>query len=158
MNQQKRLPQNFQRILVTLDGSAIAERSLDFLGAVARAPQSIFLLQAIPTPPPANGVPYPQEELAEELQSSREYLAGVCQRLEQEGHLATPLALLGNPVGVILDQIEQESIDLVLMTSHGRTGLSRLLNGSVAEQVCREAGCPVLMIGRASLHDRAESL
>lgn len=54
--------------------------------------------------------------------------------------------LKGSPVIEILDFAEQENIDLIVMASHGRTGLSRLLMGSIAEGVMRKAQCPVLVV------------
>jgi universal stress protein A len=54
--------------------------------------------------------------------------------------------LTGSPAVELLRFAEQESIDLIVMASHGRTGLSRLLMGSVAEAVVRRASCPVLIV------------
>jgi nucleotide-binding universal stress UspA family protein len=52
----------------------------------------------------------------------------------------------GSPVVEILTFAEEENIDLIVMASHGRTGLSRLLMGSIAEGVMRRAHCPVLIV------------
>jgi universal stress protein A len=54
--------------------------------------------------------------------------------------------LTGNPVVEILKFAEGHKIDLIVMGSHGRTGLSRLLMGSIAEGVTRKASCPVLIV------------
>ena len=54
--------------------------------------------------------------------------------------------LTGSPAAQILKLAEQERIDLIVMGSHGRTGLSKLLMGSVAEGVMRKAKCPVLIV------------
>jgi nucleotide-binding universal stress UspA family protein len=87
-------------------------------------------------------------EMAEEArETTAEYL----------GHRAGELQALGIPVTTrtgedvdVADQIleiaQSEGIDLIVMTTHGRTGLSRLLFGSVAESVLRRAGVPVLLI------------
>jgi nucleotide-binding universal stress UspA family protein len=58
--------------------------------------------------------------------------------------------LEGAPVREIVDFAERENIDLIVMGSHGRTGLSRLLMGSVAEGVARRAACPVLIVKQPS--------
>lgn len=50
----------------------------------------------------------------------------------------------GDPAGRIVELAEEENIDLIVMGTHGRTGLKRLLMGSVAEAVVRRAKCPVL--------------
>lgn len=52
----------------------------------------------------------------------------------------------GDPVAEILAEAEESSADLIVMGTHGRTGLGRLLMGSVAEQVVRRASCPVLTV------------
>jgi universal stress protein A len=68
--------------------------------------------------------------------------------------------LLGNPAFEILNFAEAHDVDLIVMASHGRTGLSRLLMGSVAEGVMRRACCPVLIdkqpIGEAELQRAVE--
>jgi nucleotide-binding universal stress UspA family protein len=54
--------------------------------------------------------------------------------------------LVGPPVAELLKLAEREEVDLIVMGSHGRTGFSRLLMGSVAEGVMRRASCPVLIV------------
>jgi universal stress protein A len=54
--------------------------------------------------------------------------------------------LTGDPASEIIEFAKTHGIDLIVMASHGRTGLSRLLMGSVAEVVMRKAGCPVLVV------------
>jgi nucleotide-binding universal stress UspA family protein len=54
--------------------------------------------------------------------------------------------LKGSPIGQIVQFAEREDSDLIIMASHGRTGLWRLLMGSVAEGVMRKAPCPVLVV------------
>lgn len=56
--------------------------------------------------------------------------------------------MVGNPSSVIIDYAESNRIDLIVIPSHGRTGLSRFLLGSVAERVVRFAPCPVLVLRR----------
>jgi nucleotide-binding universal stress UspA family protein len=58
--------------------------------------------------------------------------------------------LLGNPAGAIVHLAEKEAVDMIVMPTHGRTGLVRLLMGSVAEEVVRKAKCPVLTIKAAA--------
>jgi len=52
----------------------------------------------------------------------------------------------GQPYGAILDCAENEQVDLIVMCSHGRTGLSRALIGSVTDKLLRAASCPVLVV------------
>jgi nucleotide-binding universal stress UspA family protein len=52
----------------------------------------------------------------------------------------------GQPFGAIVDCAEKEAVDLIVMSSHGRSGLSRMLIGSVTDKVLRGAPCPVLVV------------
>jgi nucleotide-binding universal stress UspA family protein len=61
--------------------------------------------------------------------------------------------LKGTPVSEITQFAEREHIDLIVMASHGRTGLWRILMGSVAEGVMRKAACPVLIVKQPSHKD-----
>jgi universal stress protein A len=58
--------------------------------------------------------------------------------------------LEGEPTGRIVEFSKRENLDLIVMASHGRTGLSRLLMGSVTEGVTRKAHCPVLVVKQLS--------
>jgi nucleotide-binding universal stress UspA family protein len=68
--------------------------------------------------------------------------------------------LTGSPVTELLDFAERASVDLIVMASHGRTGLSRLLMGSIAEGVLRKARCPVLIVKQPTMEceERARSV
>jgi nucleotide-binding universal stress UspA family protein len=52
----------------------------------------------------------------------------------------------GQPFGAIVDCAEREGVDLIVMSSHGRSGLSRMLIGSVTDKILRGAPCPVLVV------------
>jgi nucleotide-binding universal stress UspA family protein len=54
--------------------------------------------------------------------------------------------ILGSPASAIVHLAERENVDMIVMPTHGRTGLLRLLMGSVAEEVVRKAKCPVLTV------------
>jgi len=67
---------------------------------------------------------------------------------------AQPLVASGDPVSVIVDTATQFAIDMIVMTTHGRRGVSRMLLGSVTERVVRSAPCPVLTV-RFHAHEAA---
>ena len=52
----------------------------------------------------------------------------------------------GQPFGAIVDRAEKEGVDLIVMSSHGRSGLSRMLIGSVTDKILRGGSCPVLVV------------
>lgn len=64
-----------------------------------------------------------------------------------------PVYATGHPAKVVIKTCRSKSIDLVVMTTHGRKGLSHLLHGSVAEAVVRSAPCPVLVLHMNDLRD-----
>jgi nucleotide-binding universal stress UspA family protein len=81
---------------------------------------------------------------------SEEYFQGELDKLER---VSVPVGVRverfvreGDPGGEILRAAQFTNADLIVMGTHGRTGLSRLLMGSVAEQVLRKAPCPVLTV------------
>jgi nucleotide-binding universal stress UspA family protein len=57
--------------------------------------------------------------------------------------------LMGNPASAIVHFAEKEAVDMIVMPTHGRTGLARVLMGSIAEEVVRKAKCPVLIVKSA---------
>ena len=82
-------------------------------------------------------VPVTEIQLREELQD----IAPTDSRLSVERHL-----LEGDPASTLLDFLQDTPVDLIVMGSHGRTGLGRLVMGSVAEELARKASCPVLIV------------
>ena len=93
----------------------------------------------------------PAETTATMLQNARESAEQKVQSLvkagRQQGISCQPLIGEGEIGDVVLDMIRQNGIDLIIVGTHGRRGLKKLLLGSVAEQVFRKAPCPVLTVG-----------
>jgi nucleotide-binding universal stress UspA family protein len=78
---------------------------------------------------------------------TRRVLSALKERLANAGHAAVKLEVLaGDPGHEIADLAAREKAELIVLPSHGRTGLKRLLIGSVAERVVRLAHCPVLVL------------
>lgn len=137
----------FQRILVPLDGSARAEEVLPLAARLARTSgASLFLLRVIP--PPMDTLTYPvgpivlpelQTEIEEALMqiASSELLRGICVRMK---------VLVGNPATLLMQLAQVQRMDLIVMRSHGATGFTRFVLGSVARQVARQSLVPVLVI------------
>jgi nucleotide-binding universal stress UspA family protein len=98
--------------------------------------------------------PWPSEVYLGELPRLREDLVKDAERrmrlclesLEKEGLTATGEVLIGGPSHVIIEQAAAISADLLVMGTHGRTGITHLLIGSVAERVIRHAPCPVFVV------------
>ena len=80
------------------------------------------------------------------IASAEAHLQDLAQRLGKEGLAVTTFVRVGNPVEEINRLAEDEHADLVIMGTHGRTGLQHLLVGSVAERVVRSSKVPVLTV------------
>lgn len=140
----------YERVLVPLDGSELAEAILPFAEQIAGAfDAEVVLLRVVEPLPSAAGIAAGGAGVdaffLRQLETKK-YLAEVAKRLEGRGlRIRTRLAL-GTPAAEITESAKAERADLIAMTTHGRSGLSRAVFGSVAEQVLRAAALPVLMI------------
>ena len=142
------------RILVPLDGSGSAELALGpAMALAAQVGSELVLVQVVPWPPyvipdAAGIVTLEPEEL---LATAQSYLQDVAQRLK-DCHAPTKpsvrcKAVLRRSVATsIADLAEQESADLIAMTTHGRGGLQRLVLGSVATGTLRSTATPLLLV------------
>jgi nucleotide-binding universal stress UspA family protein len=148
----------FKRILVPLDGSPLAKRALPVALALAQKFESqIILLRVldipVPTPPtshPEVMIGWVREARQHAHQEALSYLETVQGELDQQGVKTRTLLRDTAPAEDILDVAGAENIDLIVMSSHGRSGLTRWTFGSVAEKVARHSPCPVLLIRQKS--------
>ena len=138
-----------QHMLVPLDFSPYAEQTLAYAIALAQTLQArLTLLHVIHLTPLAMG-----DMLASSLEA---YLQAVETEAEQQMHAARErvhqaglrcdtIVVQGVPFQTIVDTASDRDVDLIVMGTHGRTGLTHVLMGSVAEKVVRLAPCPVLV-------------
>jgi nucleotide-binding universal stress UspA family protein len=146
-------PHEMQRILVPLDGSAMAETALDQAQSLAQETGAeLLLLRVVPEPDDINRrmifatESSAQTALATWRNHAEQYLARVVQERIAAGIVTRTLVTSGAPVRSMLDTISTESIDAIVMATHARLGFDRLLRGSVAAEVLRHAGCPLLLV------------
>ena len=141
----------FKRILVPLDGSKFAESVLPTAEMLATCGGGqIELLRVAVHPSTFVYVPDPAA-LADLYDSDRThcytYLQGVVADVETRAGLHAETAVLEGPVAdAILDYAKESGADLIVMSTHGRTGMERWLLGSTAEKVVRGAHVPVMLI------------
>ncbi len=129
--------QTLATILHPTDFSACAGHALELAASLARIRKArlvVLHVMAVPLVEEKRGY---REEMEQELEGLRVpgALTAVERRLE-----------VGDPAAAILRVAGELEADLIVMGTHGRTGLDRLLMGSVAEQVLRETDCPVLTV------------
>jgi nucleotide-binding universal stress UspA family protein len=135
----------FRKILVPLDRSMFAEQALGPATAIARAAKAEVDLVLVHEPRPLAGSPDVAWH-ADQVAGENEYLSAIGSQLSSLASIASTHAVLsGDIVGAICTRIRKSDVDLVAMTSHGRTGLNRAWVGSVADGVLRKSGVPVLM-------------
>ena len=140
--------QRIERVLVPLDGSALARQALPFaIDLAARAHAQIVLLEAIP--PTIEAYPYvPLPTSIRDLlheQALRE-LRGVAERLRQQDLPATWMVRDGNAAEAIVDTAARQRIDLLVMATHGYSGIRRWALGSVADKVLHASPAPLVLI------------
>jgi nucleotide-binding universal stress UspA family protein len=142
------------RIVVPLDGSRLAEEAIPWSLRIARALAGRVALLRIVTVPSEPGLGYAETRHQAESEA-REYLARIEPRLEG---LATVHVDEGNPARKIASFADNWNADLIVMTSHGRTGLTRLLTGSVADRVVRRARRAILLVGQHRTHSSRKEM
>ncbi|HEU5089312.1 MAG TPA: universal stress protein [Roseiflexaceae bacterium] len=142
-----------QKILVTLDGSPLSEQILEpvgKLGALARANYTLLQLVVphilIRSVPFASSVDFDEEDTQHHLAEARNYLEEVAHRMRLAGQVASVEARPAeNVASAILESVDDHHADLLALATHGRSGLVRLVLGSVADKVVRAASVPVLL-------------
>ena len=145
----------FNKILIPLDGSALSARAVPVAYALAGPDSQLELLKAVDPVRVAEGISaygagatwldelsQPHRRAADELALVR---AGLPADLSVDSYVTE-----GDAAGTIVDTARETKADLIVMSSHGYSGLTRLMLGSVTEKVLRAAPCPVLVVRRSA--------
>lgn len=137
---------NIKKILVPTDLSSHAEFGFHLACALARdyKAELVLLLVKPPTEAVVGEFGMTPPESTDEIEAIKEQFFAIKpddNSINVDYHFRE-----GDPVAVIINVAKELGCDLIIMGTHGRTGLKRLLMGSVAEKVVREAPCPVLAI------------
>jgi nucleotide-binding universal stress UspA family protein/predicted transcriptional regulator len=154
-------PNGLRRLLVPLDGSGLAERALDAALELAGPKTELVLLRVAPsvlelvsnTDVVTNSLDADATDRL--LAEAQVYLDGIAAPLTAAGRTVSTLAQVGDPTEVVLQAGHDQHCDLVVMATHGHTGASRLLLGSVADRVVRHAELPVFLVSARALAARA---
>jgi universal stress protein A len=133
------------KILFPTDFSSTADTALEYAASLARERNALLLIVHVQEPPLMYGegafyygAPEPDADVLRKMLLAvvpKDHAVACHHRFAQ-----------GMPAEGILGVAKQENVDLIVMSSHGRSGLSRLLMGSVAEEVLRGSACPVLIV------------
>ena len=149
----------FKKIMVCVDLSQeIIEKVVEVAGDIAsRMASTVYLVHVVEREIPvlvSEGIVMPKVELDkfEEMYRALEdkaitRLGTLAEKMSEDWNLeVNPRVLLGEPFSLILDEAEREGVDLIVVGSHGKQGIERLLMGSVSEKVARKAKCSVLVV------------
>ncbi len=148
--------ENFKRILVTTDFSEAGDHAVAHAFRMAADHGAEVLLchviETLVAPNPLYAYYYPTELLSPEIRTRAESDArqALLQRVPQEPPLSdvahSTVVVHGMPADEIIRAAEQQRADLIVIATHGHTGLKHLFLGSVAERVIRHVHCPVLVV------------
>jgi nucleotide-binding universal stress UspA family protein len=142
------------RILLAVDGSAPSQDATDEVAARAwPAPTTARVISVVRpyVPPAAEFVPgalTPQDVFQQQEKDAQQIAASAAERLTQSGLSVDTAVRQGDPQAVIVDEAAEWGADLIVVGSHGHTGLTRLLLGSVAQAVVAHAPCSVEVVRR----------
>ena len=152
-------------ILVPLDGSELAEAALHHVKELAKQFGAqlvdIILLRVCELFPSPHSYPPPmaiswEEYLNYETNRCKDicqtYLAKIEEQLKKEGLSVRLESPIGNPAEVIVEYVSKNPVNLIMMSTHGRTGLSLWAFGSITDKVLKGTYCPIFLI--RSTHDQ----
>ena len=143
----------YKKILAPLDGSELSECTLEHIKAVATGCQvpDVVLLHIV-VPIDESGMHYrhrglTEEEMEETRKNAMDYLNKVGETLSSRGATVTTRVAIGGTSEKIIEAAEEINADLIAMSTHGRSGLSRWAFGSVTDKVLRRArNVPILTV------------
>jgi len=144
------------KILVPLDGSELSEQALDYARKVVSSTGQIVLLTVVDVPdfpiytvypmPIATPEPDYSSVLTDMLNNSKEYVEHIAENLRLSGHSVKTIVKSGEPAIAILEESQELDVEAIVMSTHGRSGLSKWLFGSVTQKVLSAMPCPVIVV------------
>lgn len=148
----------YKHILIPLDGSKLAEAAIAHAERLAKGcgTQDITLLYVVERTKGYRKVvdlsKQPEEQVVTEPVSRKErearsYISKMTERLSNRGLVVYDKVVIGDPAQAIIYHAEHSPCEIIVMASHGRSGLGRWALGSVADKVFRASTIPILMVG-----------
>jgi len=143
----------YRKILVPLDGSKVAEGALPHAKELAYAVGAELILLNVGANPAMDFAfsdpGLAQNAMAEQEERGQKYIAEIENELKAAGFKTSTQLRVGSVAEVILGVAEELQVDVIAMSTHGRTGPARWLLGSIAERVVHNSKVPVLLIRAA---------
>ncbi|CAB5091218.1 hypothetical protein D3OALGA1CA_904 [Olavius algarvensis associated proteobacterium Delta 3] len=152
----------YKRIMVPMDGSDLAERVLPHVHSFLEGfrPDSVVFVQVVEPAPVIfddtaaissstsreKMIDYAQKVEEQRKSAAAEYLDGIVHRVKGEGVDLRSEVLVGRVAERLAEYIESQAMDMIIIATHGRSGISRWVRGSIAERVLSSSRVPVLMV------------
>ncbi len=144
------------KILVTLDGSDLSEQALSYAKQIVPSTTELILLTVVDVPdfpiytvyPMPITTPDPDYStvLNDMISNANEYLDKIANNLRLSGYRVKTVVKCGEPALCILEESKEQGIETIVMSTHGRSGLSKWLFGSVTQKVLSAMPCPVIVV------------
>lgn len=139
----------YKHVLVPLDGSALSETALDYAVHLGGKTAQLTLLVVIP--PPEQLLPFLPPEQSDgtetQVEGARQYLRNISHDLQKRHGISVQGDVqTGIPAAVIVERARSLNVNAIVMSTHGRSGMDRLIFGSVTYQVLGMAPCPLLVV------------
>ncbi len=138
---------SLKTILVATDFSRCSEPALRYAAALARQEKGRIVLAHILPPPPTYPIPMDAGPISAEGEAARKRMSDALAMPEMADIDHESLLEQGDLWPALRDAIESQHIDVIVIGTHGREGVSKLILGSIAEEVFRRALCPVITVG-----------
>lgn len=145
----------YEKIMIPLDGSELAECVMPHLDALLddskEMIKEVVLIAVVKPLISYNSQYYIDPEIVKESESAkvasaREYLDRIAENFKDKAQRIRTEILVGPVTELLIDYAEENSIDLVIIATHGRSGVTRWVMGSVADKILKSINAPVLMI------------
>jgi nucleotide-binding universal stress UspA family protein len=140
----------YKKILIPLDGSELAKKALDHAEKLAKTfDAEIILFQVVPFMPIYGSPDLVMSLIVDEKQkeAAERSLINLAEEMKTRGHKVTAMVRKGQQVAVeIIDFAKESGVDLIVMCTHGRSGITLWVLGSVAHKVLTRAETPILLI------------
>ena len=152
----------YKKIMVPLDGSALAECVLPHVKEITKGCgcEELTLLRVVEPERVYSSVsnsPMDPNLIAtretERKKAAEEYLHVIADRLTQPGLTCTTRAVVGRVAESLVDYCVKNSADLIIIATHGRSGITRWVRGSVADKILRSSKIPVMMVRAPGTED-----
>jgi nucleotide-binding universal stress UspA family protein len=144
----------YRKILVPLDGSEFSECSLTHVKAIGtgcKVPE-VVLMRVIEKLPETGWISETEQEIADKSahEHATAYLAENADKLKNAGLYVTTAIVDGKPADEIMEFADKNNVDLIVISTHGSSGIARWAFGSVADKVVRHSRVPVLIASPAA--------